>query len=215
MKLVFPMKFSLRSIFCVVVLVAFLLIGAKRVLHVNNALNCVDSIGGDVWCRCRVCDGMSNKDVSISKSALVWRILTGESTDIWLCDFPGNDADREGLAKILAALSPKSIRFNFCDDESLNWVKHKFSRAMVQELPSAPASNLGIEAVTEIRDKVASSQDRFLLAMNSFEEIQKQDPQFWYRNNRYEVLIGYPADGDFSTGILQDKWSGRMFRFRR
>ncbi len=201
--------------FCVVVLAAFSLVVFKKVQEVGNALTYVDSIGGDVWCNSRVCDGMANNDVSISKSALVWKILTGESTDIWLCDFPESDVDRVRLATTLELLSPKSIRFDFCDDESLDWTRNRFVRATVQAFLETPARNIGNKAMTQIPDTITAAQQKFLLGMATFEEMQKQDPQFWYRNNRYEVVFQYPPDGDFRAGFLQDKWKARTFRIRK
>jgi hypothetical protein len=215
MLLLFSMKYSLRSMLGAVVIAAFSLIIIIRVHYVNSALKYIDSIGGDVWCGAKVCDGMSNKDLSISRPSLVLMIFAGESTDIWLCDFPDREVDRERLARILTSLNTRSVNFDFHDDESLNWKNRKFPRLTERKSMSIPAGKLRIEAATKLQDTATTSQERFLMAMNSFYEVQKQDPQFWYRINRYEVLIGYPVGGDFRYGILRDKWRDRTFRIRK
>jgi len=209
------MKLSIRAIFCVMFVVACVLAIGIRARHIGDALGYVESIGGDVWFRDKVCDGLTLNDLSISKSKTVSQVLLGESTDIWLCDLPDGNLNREKLVNALVLLNPKSISFDFCDQESLTWTKNRFARAIVKKAsPTTKAqSEIEIASLPESREP-GTAQERFLLAIKTVEDMQKQDPQFWYRCNRYEVIFASPPPGDSRTGYLYDNKKGRTFAFR-
>ena len=109
-------------------------------------------------------------------------------------------------------LNAASIHFDVIGAAERNWIEEELPSLVVHGYDSAESApgedQLFSEDLPASEAATGSAQVDFVSSMRAVEAMFDASPQLFYRLDRYETLIGYPAQGEM--GRLRDKLTGEI-----